>query len=50
MEIPDGKSIKDAQGELSEIHLPSTVRTLRSRWKPGMNFGQFSNATFAAFY
>lgn len=50
MEIPTGKSIEDAQGKESETHLPSTVRTLKSRWKPGMNFGEFSNATFAAFY
>lgn len=50
MKIPEGMSIEDAQGRESESHLPSTVRTLRSRWKPGMNFGDFSNATFAAFY
>jgi hypothetical protein len=50
MKIPKGKSIEDAQGTESESHLPSSVKTLRSRWKPGMNFGEFSDATFAAFY
>lgn len=50
MNIPEGKSIDDAQGRESESHLPPTVKTLRSRWKPGMNFGEFSNATFAVFY
>ena len=50
MSIPEGKSMEDAQWKESENHLPSTVRTLRSRWKQGMNFGEFSNATFAAFY
>lgn len=50
MSIPQGRTIQDAQREESEKYLPKTVRTLRSRWKPDMNFGEFSNATFAAFY
>jgi len=50
MNIPKGKGIEDAQCKESETHLPSTVKTLRSRWRPGMSFGEFSNATFAAFY
>lgn len=50
MDIPKGKGIEDAQCKESETHLPSTVKTLRSRWRPGMSFGEFSNATFAAFY
>ena len=50
MDIPPGKNIDDAQGKNLEKHLPPTVKTLRSRWKEGMNFGEFSNATFAAFY
>mmetsp|Transcript_7459 Transcript_7459/g.10587 ORF Transcript_7459/g.10587 Transcript_7459/m.10587 type:complete len:400 (+) Transcript_7459:91-1290(+) len=45
-----GKTVEDTQRREAEKHLPATVRTLRSRWKPGMNFGEFSNATFAAFY
>jgi len=45
-----GKTVEDTQRQEAEKHLPKTIRTLRSRWKPGMNFGEFSNATFAAFY
>lgn len=50
MRIPEGKTMEDTQLIDKEKHLPSSVRTLRSRWKPGMNFGEFSNATFAAFH
>ena len=50
MDIPKGKTIEDAQQKEAERYLPSSVRTLRSRWKPGMNFGAFSDATFASFY
>ena len=50
MIIPSGRTIRDTQCEEWEKYLPKTVRTLRSRWEPDMNFGEFSNATFAAFY
>jgi len=50
MQIPMGKSIEDTQKKEWEKNLPPTVKTLRSRWKEGMNFGEFSNATFAVFY
>jgi len=48
MNLPSGKTVEDIQRQTA--HLPSTVKTLQSRWKPGMNFGEFSEATFAAFY
>lgn len=48
MSLPPGKTVQDVQRHTS--HLPKTVRKLQSRWKPGMNFGEFSDATFAAFY
>jgi len=48
--IPSGKTLDETQKREAEIHLPKTVLSLRSRWKPEMNFGEFSNATFAAFY
>jgi isopenicillin N synthase-like dioxygenase len=48
MDLPQGTTVEDVQRRT--FHLPPTVRTLQSRWKPGMNFGEFSNATFAAFY
>lgn len=50
MDLPVGRSLADTQCIEAEQHLPSTVRTLRSRWKMGMSFGEFSNATFAAFH
>lgn len=48
MDLPSGKTVHDVQR--STGHLPLTVKTLKSRWTPGMNFGEFSDATFAAFY
>jgi len=50
MDIPPGKTIEDAQKLDTEKWFPKNVRTLRSRWTPGMNFGQFTEATYAAFY
>eukprot|EP00577_Skeletonema_sp_RCC1716_P015393 CAMPEP_0113416040 /NCGR_PEP_ID=MMETSP0013_2-20120614/24906_1 /TAXON_ID=2843 ORGANISM="Skeletonema costatum, Strain 1716" /NCGR_SAMPLE_ID=MMETSP0013_2 /ASSEMBLY_ACC=CAM_ASM_000158 /LENGTH=439 /DNA_ID=CAMNT_0000303073 /DNA_START=204 /DNA_END=1523 /DNA_ORIENTATION=+ /assembly_acc=CAM_ASM_000158 len=50
MDLPAGRSVSDTQCEEAEKSLPKTVRTLRSRWKLGMNFGEFSEATFAAFH
>ena len=48
MELPTGKTVENVQD--ASIVLPSSVKTLSSRWKPGMNFGEFSEATFSAFY
>lgn len=48
MDLPHGKTVQDVQR--SAVHLPPSVKTLKSRWTPGMNFGEFSDATFAAFY
>jgi hypothetical protein len=50
MNLPVGRTLEDTQCIESEKYLPSNTRTLRSRWKLGMNFGEFSNATFAAFH
>ena len=50
LNLPAGRSVSDTQCEKAEKALPKTVRTLRSRWKLGMNFGEFSDATFAAFH
>jgi len=50
MDLPLGRSLEDTQCIEAEQWLPSNVRTLRSRWKIGMNFGDFSNATFSAFH
>jgi hypothetical protein len=48
LDLPEGKSVSDVQD--ASIVLPRSVKTLASRWKPGMNFGEFSEATFKAFY
>ena len=50
MDIPSGLTVEDTQKREAEKHLPRTVKVLRSRWKEGMNFGEFSDATFAAFH
>ncbi|KAL3763195.1 hypothetical protein ACHAW5_005092 [Stephanodiscus triporus] len=50
MDLPIGRTLEDAQCIEDERWLPSSVRTLRSRWKLGMTFGDFSNATFSAFH
>lgn len=49
MDLPAGRTLDDTQCIEAEQWLPSNVRTLRSRWELGMNFGDFSNATFSAF-
>eukprot|EP00569_Conticribra_weissflogii_P005600 CAMPEP_0171348544 /NCGR_PEP_ID=MMETSP0878-20121228/31168_1 /TAXON_ID=67004 /ORGANISM="Thalassiosira weissflogii, Strain CCMP1336" /LENGTH=413 /DNA_ID=CAMNT_0011852923 /DNA_START=29 /DNA_END=1270 /DNA_ORIENTATION=+ len=50
MNLPDGRTVEDTQCIEAEKWLPGSVQTLRSRWKPGMNFGEFSDATFSAFH
>lgn len=50
MELPEGRTLEQTQRKEAERHLPSSVRVLRSRWKKGMNFGEFSEATFQAFH
>ncbi|KAL9184326.1 hypothetical protein ACHAXT_002412 [Thalassiosira profunda] len=50
MNLPKGRTLEDTQRIEAEKHLPKNVRTLRSRWKLGQNFGEFSDATFAAFH
>jgi len=50
MNLPTGRTLDDTQCIEAEQWLPSSVKTLRSRWKLGMNFGDFSNATFSAFH
>ncbi len=49
MNLPVGRTLEDTQCIDAEKYLPKNAHTLRSRWKLGMNFGQFSNATYAAF-
>ena len=50
MNLLIGRTLEDMQCVKDERRLPSSVRTLRSRWKLGMTFGEFSNAAFLAFH
>eukprot|EP00756_Hemistasia_phaeocysticola_P042229 Hpha_TRINITY_DN16958_c1_g2::TRINITY_DN16958_c1_g2_i1::g.55036::m.55036 len=50
MDMPTDRTVEDTQKEEAQRFLPRTVRTLRSRWKQGQNFGEFSDATFSAFH
>ena len=50
MDIPNGRTLHDTQHQEAERFLPRNIRTLRSRLQEGMNFGEFSNSTFSAFY
>lgn len=50
MDLPKGRTLEQTQRTEAERHLPQSVRVLRSRWKKGMNFGEFSEATFQAFH
>ena len=50
MDLPQGKTVDDVQSGRAAKALPRTVKTLASRWREGMSFGEFSNATFNEFY
>ena len=50
MPLPPGRTVADVQSGEAVKFLPKGCRTLGSRWKEGMDFGQFSEATFASFY
>ncbi|GMH49389.1 hypothetical protein TrRE_jg6139 [Triparma retinervis] len=50
MDVPEGVGVEQVQDSEAAKHLPSSVRTLASRWQKGQDFGQFSDATFSAFY
>ena len=50
MNLLIGRTLEDMQWVKDERRLPSSVRILRSRWKLGMTFGEFSNAAFLAFH
>jgi isopenicillin N synthase-like dioxygenase len=50
MNIPKGRTVEQAQDPQALATLPPTVRPLSKRWKDGMNFGEFSDATFSAYH
>jgi hypothetical protein len=37
MSLPAGRSVQDVQSGEAVQYLPSSVKTLASRWKPGMD-------------
>jgi isopenicillin N synthase-like dioxygenase len=50
MTVPKGRTVAQAQLPQALATLPPTVRPLSKRWKEGMNFGEFADATFAAYH
>jgi isopenicillin N synthase-like dioxygenase len=50
MTVPKGRSVAQAQLPQAKATLPPTVRPLSERWKKGMNFGEFADATFSAYH
>jgi isopenicillin N synthase-like dioxygenase len=50
MTIPKGRTVAHAQDPQALATLPPTVRPLSKRYKEGMNFGEFSDATFSAYH
>jgi isopenicillin N synthase-like dioxygenase len=48
MDLPIGRLPEDIYDDPE--HLPQSISSIQSRWRPGQNFGEFTNATFAAFY
>ncbi|GMI11631.1 hypothetical protein TrVE_jg1615 [Triparma verrucosa] len=50
MRMPEGKGGEDVQGKEAVERLPEGIRKLEERWEEGVDFGEFSRRTFAAFY
>jgi isopenicillin N synthase-like dioxygenase len=50
MSLPPGRTVEEVQSGEAVKYLPVSVKTLGSRWKKGMDFGEFSEATFSTFY
>mmetsp|Transcript_29994 Transcript_29994/g.38718 ORF Transcript_29994/g.38718 Transcript_29994/m.38718 type:complete len:384 (+) Transcript_29994:97-1248(+) len=50
MKVPSGRSADQAQSQASASKLPPGVPPLGSRWKDGMDFGEFTDATLGNYY
>jgi hypothetical protein len=50
MTVPVGRTVADVQASEAVKFLPKTIKTIERRWKAGMDFGEFSEATFNEFY
>jgi isopenicillin N synthase-like dioxygenase len=50
MDVPDGRTGAEAQTQKAAAALPVGVPPLGKRWAEGMDFGEFTEATFSEFY
>jgi isopenicillin N synthase-like dioxygenase len=50
MAVPPGRSAAQAQDQAAAASLPPGVPPLGARWKEGMDFGQFTDATLSSYY
>lgn len=50
MNCPEGVDTAAAQSQSAAANLPRGVPPLASRWKPEMDFGQFTDATLKSYY
>jgi isopenicillin N synthase-like dioxygenase len=50
MKVPRGRNADQAQSQASASKLPPGVPAIGSRWKDGMDFGQFTDATLKEYY
>lgn len=50
MAVPVGRTAAEAQSNAAAAALPKGVPPLNSRWKEGMDFGQFTDATLSSYY
>lgn len=50
MTCPEGMPAENAQSTAAADALPKGVPRLASRWNDSMTFGDFTNATLAAYY
>lgn len=50
MDIPQGRTVEEAQSQLAAKNLPPGVPPLAKRWQVGQNFGEFSEKTISLYY
>lgn len=50
MAVPRGREPEDAQSSQAARALPDGVPTLASRWRPEMDFGEFTESSLKAYY
>jgi len=50
MNYPDDIPLETVQSQSAATNLPPGVPTLRSRWNPSQNFGEFTDATLKSYH